>query len=157
MIDVKQIVNILIMVIDLVANKPIHLLNIIFITTFGYIEISNFYYYLQYHSELAIRGLHTWLFLIYYKILCVLETINSLIENRTNIKSLKYETFKVQKIRIPPDFPEPLHIPSKDRRPSFEAAAITPTDDPDMKYGCALCEQLFRTQDELSNHVSEAH
>ncbi|NAL77570.1 hypothetical protein [Nitrososphaera sp. AFS] len=59
--------------------------------------------------------------------------------------------------KIPPDFPEPLHIPSKNRRPAPEAAAITTTKDPDMKYGCTLCEQLFRTQGELSNHVAETH
>lgn len=59
--------------------------------------------------------------------------------------------------KIPPDFPEPLHIPSKNRRPASKADALTPTKDPSLKYSCAQCEQLFRTPDELSNHVTEAH
>jgi hypothetical protein len=60
--------------------------------------------------------------------------------------------------KIPPDFPEPLRIPSKYKRPDHEAAVIiSPTSDPIMNYGCAICEKSFKTEDELSNHVATAH
>jgi hypothetical protein len=53
-------------------------------------------------------------------------------------------------------FPELKTIPSKYERPSREVAIIPP-DDPERKYGCASCEKLFKTEDELSNHVAAVH
>ena len=53
-------------------------------------------------------------------------------------------------------FPELKTIPPKYEKPSRKAAIIPP-DDPNRQYGCALCEKLFKTQDELSNHVATAH
>jgi hypothetical protein len=59
-------------------------------------------------------------------------------------------------------FPELKIIsPPKYERPSRKAAIIPPTDndndDPNRQYGCALCEKLFKTEDELSNHVAAVH
>jgi hypothetical protein len=53
-------------------------------------------------------------------------------------------------------FPELKTIPPKYEKP-FRKAAIIPPDDPNRQYGCALCEKLFKTQDELSNHVAAVH
>jgi hypothetical protein len=54
-------------------------------------------------------------------------------------------------------FPDLKTMPPKYEKPSRKAAAIIPPDDPNRQYGCALCEKLFKTQDELSNHVATAH
>jgi hypothetical protein len=54
-------------------------------------------------------------------------------------------------------FPELKTIPPRYEKPSRKAAAIIPPGDPNRQYGCALCEKLFKTQDELSNHVATAH
>jgi hypothetical protein len=54
-------------------------------------------------------------------------------------------------------FPELKTIHPKYQKPSSRAAAIIPPDDPNRQYGCALCEKLFKTQDELTNHVATAH
>ena len=53
-------------------------------------------------------------------------------------------------------FPDLKTITPKYEKPSREAAIIPP-DDPNRQYGCALCKELFKTQDELSNHVSTNH
>jgi hypothetical protein len=53
-------------------------------------------------------------------------------------------------------FPDLKTIPPKYEKPSRKAAIIPP-DDPNRQYGCALCEKLFKTQDELSNHVAAVH
>jgi hypothetical protein len=54
-------------------------------------------------------------------------------------------------------FPDLKTISPKYEKPSRKAAAIIPPDDPNRQYGCALCEKLFKTQDELSNHVATVH
>ena len=53
-------------------------------------------------------------------------------------------------------FPELKTITPKYEKPSSKSAAIIPPD-PNRQYGCALCDKLFKTQDELSNHVATAH
>jgi hypothetical protein len=53
-------------------------------------------------------------------------------------------------------FPGLKTIPPKYEKPSRKAAIILP-DDPNRQYGCALCEKLFKTEDELTNHVATAH
>jgi hypothetical protein len=53
-------------------------------------------------------------------------------------------------------FTELKTIPPKFEKPSRKAAIIPP-DDPNRQYGCALCEKVFKTQDELSKHVATAH
>jgi hypothetical protein len=53
-------------------------------------------------------------------------------------------------------FPDLKTITPKYEKPSREAAIIPP-DDPNRQFGCALCKELFKTQDELSNHVATNH
>jgi hypothetical protein len=52
-------------------------------------------------------------------------------------------------------FPELRTIPPKYKRPNRSAAVISPGDP--RKYGCALCDEIFKTQQELSDHVASAH
>jgi hypothetical protein len=52
-------------------------------------------------------------------------------------------------------FPELRLIPPKYERPDRRAAIIPPGDP--KKYGCALCEKTFKTEQELSHHVASAH
>jgi hypothetical protein len=52
-------------------------------------------------------------------------------------------------------FPELRLIPPKYERPDRSAAIIRPGDP--KKYGCALCEKTFKTEQELSRHVASAH
>ena len=54
-------------------------------------------------------------------------------------------------------FPELKTIPPPKYEKPSRTAAIIPSDDPNRQYGCALCEELYKTQDELSNHVATAH
>jgi hypothetical protein len=53
-------------------------------------------------------------------------------------------------------FPELKTIPPRYERPSRKAAIIPPNE-PNREYGCALCEKLFKTEDELSSHVAAVH
>jgi hypothetical protein len=52
-------------------------------------------------------------------------------------------------------FPELRLIPPRYKRPDRRAAVIHPSDS--KKYGCALCEKTFKTEQELSSHVASAH
>ena len=52
-------------------------------------------------------------------------------------------------------FPELRLILPRYKRSDRSAAIIRP-DDP-KKYGCALCEKTFKTEQELSHHVASAH
>ena len=52
-------------------------------------------------------------------------------------------------------FPELRLIPPKYKRPDRSAAIIHPGDP--KKYGCALCDKTFKTEQELSHHVTSAH
>jgi hypothetical protein len=53
-------------------------------------------------------------------------------------------------------FAELKLIPPKYERPDGSAATIIHPGDL-KKYGCALCEKTFKTEQELSRHVASAH
>lgn len=54
-------------------------------------------------------------------------------------------------------FPELKSIPPKYKRPIRKAASIPPDGHKKRKYGCALCERLFKSHDQLSKHVASVH
>jgi hypothetical protein len=55
-------------------------------------------------------------------------------------------------------FPELKIIPPpKYERPSRKACYYSTAADHNRQYRCALCEKLFKTKDELSNHVAADH
>ena len=62
--------------------------------------------------------------------------------------------------KFPPDFPEPTIIPSKSKRISQVTTTSTNIGLPTLlqtSYKCDLCNISFKSENELSNHLSLEH
>jgi len=68
--------------------------------------------------------------------------------------------------KIPPDFPEPIHIPSKSkRRLAQKEVTVTSTSNTTAKsstslppsYKCDLCDVSLKSESQLNHHLSTEH
>jgi hypothetical protein len=91
------------------------------------------------------------------------EHIKSNYERNTYPDSSRYivkDDFPYDK--IPPDFPEPIHIPSKNKRKLAREEVTTSTTPASFTplppfYKCDLCDISLKSGSQLSNHLSTEH